>query len=163
MRSSSNFFKVVVFLVSSLVTGPSFMSISLLVLQLWQFLLVRDWPDIRKSEIPLSICPIPENWGKLRIPNLAGMCLMKSYLILQNTRFTPFTVSKLFREKCSPLPRAGLKSLISSIKKILEQGTWEQSSQMLQNACKTSWIFFACPVWTMRVSHAQCVWLDIPK
>ena len=42
ITSSSNFFDVVLFLLSSLVTGPSFMSISSLVLELWQFSFIRD-------------------------------------------------------------------------------------------------------------------------
>ena len=54
-----NFFDVVLFLLYILVTGPSFMSIVLLVLELWQFSFMRDWPEIRKSEIPTSeFCPI---------------------------------------------------------------------------------------------------------
>ena len=39
-------------LFSSLVTGPSLMSISSMVLELWQFSFTRDWPEIQKSEIP---------------------------------------------------------------------------------------------------------------
>ena len=47
------------FLLSSLVTGPSFMSISSLVLVLWQFSFIRDWSEIWKPEIPLpEFCPI---------------------------------------------------------------------------------------------------------
>ena len=49
-----NFFKVAVLYLSSLVTGSSFMSISLLVLELWQFSFIRAWPEIQKSEIFLS-------------------------------------------------------------------------------------------------------------
>ena len=49
-----NIFDVVLFLLSSLVTGPTFMLISSLVLELWQFPFIRDWPEIRKSEIPPS-------------------------------------------------------------------------------------------------------------
>ena len=65
MTSTSIFFEVVVFLLSSLVTGPSFMSISWLVLELWQFSFIRDWPEIRKSEIPTSeFCPLSEDWSK---------------------------------------------------------------------------------------------------
>ena len=45
------FFGVLLFLLSILVTGPSFMSISWLVLELWQFSFIWDWPEIRKSEI----------------------------------------------------------------------------------------------------------------
>ena len=37
-------------------------------------------------------------FGKLGIPNLARMFLMKSYSMLQNSRVTAFTVSKLLRE-----------------------------------------------------------------
>ena len=54
MTSSSNYFGIAVFLLPSLVTGPMFMSISLLVLELWQFSLIGDRPEIQKSEIPLS-------------------------------------------------------------------------------------------------------------
>ena len=46
-----SFLDVILFL-SGLVTSPSFMSISSLVLELWQFLFIRDWPEIWKSEIP---------------------------------------------------------------------------------------------------------------
>ena len=40
-------FEVVLFLLPSLVTAPSSMSIPSLVLESWQFLFVRDWPNIR--------------------------------------------------------------------------------------------------------------------
>ena len=54
-----NFLDVVLFLLSRLVTGPSFMSISPLVLELWQFSFISDWPEIRKSErTPSVLCPI---------------------------------------------------------------------------------------------------------
>ena len=63
MTSSLDLFDVVLFLLSSLVTGLSFMSISSLVLELWQFSFIRDWPEIRKSEIPPSeVCPISGDW-----------------------------------------------------------------------------------------------------
>ena len=105
ITSSSIFFDVVLFLLSSLVTGPSFMSISSLVLELWQFSFIRDWPEIRKSEIPPSeICPISGDWGEPRITNLARMFLMKCYWMLQNARVTAFTVSELLRENQQGLP-----------------------------------------------------------
>ena len=64
ITSSSIFFEVF-FLLSSLVTGPSFMSISSLVLELWQFSFVRDWPEIRKLEIPPSeCCLISGDWNE---------------------------------------------------------------------------------------------------
>ena len=96
MTSSSNFFDVVVFFLSSLVTGPSFMSTSLLILELWQFFFMRDWTKIRKSEIPPSeFCQISGNRGKLGITYLARMFLMKCYWMLQNARVTAFTVSEI--------------------------------------------------------------------
>ena len=65
IASSSKLFDVVLFLLSNLVTSPSFMSISSLVLELWQFSFIRDWPEIRKSEIPTSeFCPLSEDWSK---------------------------------------------------------------------------------------------------
>ena len=80
MASSSSFFSVAVFVLSCLVTGPSFMSISLLVLELQQFSLIRNWAEIWKSKIPPSeFWPISEDWGDLRILNSAGRSLMKCY------------------------------------------------------------------------------------
>ena len=93
------FFEIVLFFLSSLVTGPSFMSISSLVLELWQFSFIRDWPKIRKSEIPsFQFSPIFGDRGKLGIPNLAWIPLIKYYWMLQNARITAFTVSDLLRE-----------------------------------------------------------------
>ena len=94
-----NFFYVVLFLLSGWVTGPSFMSISSLVLELWQFSFIRDWPEIRKLEIPLSeFCPTPGDWSELWIPNLAQKSLIQYYWVLQNAKFKAFTVFDLLRE-----------------------------------------------------------------
>ena len=76
-----------------------FMSMPSLVLELWQFLFIKVWPEIRKLEIPPSeFCPISGDWGELVIPNLVGMFLMKCYRVLRNARVTAFTVSELLRE-----------------------------------------------------------------
>ena len=84
MTSTSNFFDVVLFHLSSLVTGPSFMSISSLILVLWQFSFIKDWPEIRKLEIPPSeFCPISGYWDELWVPNLARMSLINCYWMLQ--------------------------------------------------------------------------------
>ena len=97
--TSHHFFDVVLFLLSNLVTCRSFMSISSLVLELWQFSFIRDWPEIRKSEIPPSeFCPISGDWGELWVPKLARMSLRECYWILQNFRVTAFTVLGLLRE-----------------------------------------------------------------
>ena len=55
-----------------LVTRPSFMSISSLILELWQYSFIMDWPAIHKSKIPTSeFRGIFRDWGKLGIQNLA--------------------------------------------------------------------------------------------
>ena len=96
MTSSSDFLDVFLFPLSSLVTGPSFMSISSLVLKLWQFSFIKDWPEIRKSEMPPSeFCPISGDWGKLWIPNLVQIYLTEYYWMLQISRVTVF---ELLRE-----------------------------------------------------------------
>ena len=72
------FFDVAMFFLSVLVTGPIFMSISLLVLDSWHFSFIRDWPEIRKSEVPPSeLYQISGHWDVLSIPNLVRMSLMK--------------------------------------------------------------------------------------
>ena len=65
MTLSTNLFDFLLFLLSILVTGPGFMSILSVVLELWQFTFIRDWLEIRKSEIPSSEVPIwiPNIWG----------------------------------------------------------------------------------------------------
>ena len=75
------------------------MSISSLVLELWQFLFIRDWPEIRKSEMPpYEFCPISGDWDKLGIPNLAWIFLIKCYWMLENARTIAYTVSELLTE-----------------------------------------------------------------
>ena len=66
----SDFFDTAVFFFSSLVTGPSFTSISLLVLELWQFSSIKGWPEIWKSEIPPSeFCSISGAWSLGQVRN----------------------------------------------------------------------------------------------
>ena len=99
LTSTSNFFDVSLLLLSRVVTGPSFMSKSSVVLELWQFSFIRDWPKIRKSEIPPSeFCPIVRDWDELWILNLARMSLIECYWMLQNSRVTAFTVFELLRK-----------------------------------------------------------------
>ena len=93
------FFNEVLFLLSSLVTDPSFTSISSLFLELWKFSFIRDWPQIWKLEIPApGFCLISGDWGKLGILNLTRMSLIKYYRMLKNARVTDFTVSEFLRE-----------------------------------------------------------------
>ena len=87
------------FLLSILGTGPSFMSISSLVLELWQFSFIRGWPEIRVSEIPpYELRPISGAWTGLWIPNLSQMSLIECYWMPQNIRVTAFTFFELLRE-----------------------------------------------------------------
>ena len=66
MTLSSSFFDVTVFLLSRVVvTGPRLMPISLLVPEVWQFLLVRDWPDPEVGNIPVWV--LPNIWGLGRV------------------------------------------------------------------------------------------------
>ena len=75
-----------------------------MVLELWQSLFIRDCPEIRKSEIPLSeFCPISGDCDKLGIPNLPRTFLTKCYRMLQNARLTVFIVSP-------PLPPTQIKT-----------------------------------------------------
>ena len=98
MTSSSNLFDVVLFFLPSLVTGPSFMSIWSLVLDLWRFFFIMDWLEIQKSEIP-RLC-LPNIWrlGEQEISNSAQTSLIKYYWVLENARVTAFTVCELLRE-----------------------------------------------------------------
>ena len=114
-----NFFDVVVFLLSSLVTDPCFMPISLLVLELKHFLFITDLTRNLEIGIPqpeCEFCLIFGDWSELGITNLAWMFLMKLYLILQNARFTAFAVSELLKEKQEiPPPRSGLNHCPSCV------------------------------------------------
>ena len=99
MTMTSQFFDMTSFLIFFDVAGPGFMSISLLVLDLWQFFFIKDWLEISKSEIARSeFCLISGDWRKLGWPNLARMSFMKFYLTLQNTKVTVCTVCALLRE-----------------------------------------------------------------
>ena len=62
-----NFFGVSVFLLTISVNDPCFVSISVLVLELWNFSFLYITPSI--------FCPISGDWGKLRILNLEKMLL----------------------------------------------------------------------------------------
>ena len=92
-------FGIVLFHLSGLVAGLSFISISSPVLGLWQFSFTKEWPEIRKPEIfPSKCCPISRDWEELGSPNLPRMFVITCYWMLQNARLTAFTVSELLRE-----------------------------------------------------------------
>ena len=106
--STTFFFKIILFLLSSLVTGPSFMSIWSLVMELLQFRFIRDWAKIRKSLIPPpELCSISGDWSELGISDLAQKFLIKRYWMLQNVKVVAFTVSELLKENQQERERGG--------------------------------------------------------
>ena len=93
------FFDIFLVLLSSFVTGPRFILISSLFLELWKFCFIRDWSEIRISEIPsFDFCSISGDWSRLGIPNLAQMSLLKYYWMLRKIRVKAVTGSELLRE-----------------------------------------------------------------
>ena len=94
MTSLSNFSNVVLFLLSSLVTVPSFKSISSLVQQLWQL-----WPKTWKSEITRpEFCLKSGDCDELWIATLTRISLRACYWMIQNARVTANTVFELLRQ-----------------------------------------------------------------
>ena len=92
-------FDVAVFSLASLVTDLSIISISLPILELWQFLLIKDWTEIRKLEIPLSeFYQISGGWQKSGIPNLVRLFLIKGYWMLRITIVIAVAISELLKE-----------------------------------------------------------------
>ena len=56
------FFCAALFLCSSLVTGVIFLSVSSLVLELWQLGFIRDWLKIQKLLITLPVWVLSNTW-----------------------------------------------------------------------------------------------------
>ena len=82
LTSLSNFFDVVFFLLSILVAGPSFMSISSLVLELWQFSFKRDWPKIGNT----LVCVLPNIWRLGRIMDTKFCTNVSNEMLLNATK-----------------------------------------------------------------------------
>ena len=99
MTLSSNFFDVVLFLLSSsywskfhvnIITGSGIITI---------FFYKRLTRNTEIGNTPASeFCTVSGDWCKLWIPNLARMSLIKYYCILQNSRVAAFTVFEFLRE-----------------------------------------------------------------
>ena len=109
----SFFFVVVLFLLLILVPSPSFMSISSLVLELWQFFFIRDSSEIWKSDIPRSeVCPISGDSGELGIPNLAQMSLIKCYWWLNLAICQSYSFYHFWFIKGKPTGQGGLRQYV---------------------------------------------------
>ena len=96
MTSSSIFLNVVLFHLSSLVTGPSFMSISLLGLELWQFLFVRHWQEIWKSEIP--VWTLPNIWRLGKVRNTKFGTKISSKMLINAAKFQGYRFYRFWSE-----------------------------------------------------------------
>ena len=97
-------------------------STSWLVLELRKLPFIKDWLEIRKSEILLSeLCQTSGDWDKLQIPNLAQMSLVKSYWIIQNCRVTAFTFSV-------PLPLSSTRLELNVLKINFQGNNFKKSS-----------------------------------
>ena len=81
-RCHCQFFYVAIFLLLSLVIAPSFMSISLLVLEIWSFSFIRDWPEIRISEISIWVFSNIWRMGWVRDTKFGKCCKMPELHLL---------------------------------------------------------------------------------
>ena len=153
MSSLSKFFDIVLFLLPSLVTGPSF-HVSFRVSWFWcfnSFILYGidknqiDWIKCLLSEF----CPISGDWDKSGIPNLEQMSLRKCSYMLQNARVTSFTVSELLRENQQMDGGGGIKS--SHPHKLgLKSGVFKNFEK--KNQCAQNYVFiFKYFQWTLSV------------
>ena len=76
---------VAVFLLSSLVTGLSFIWIWLVVRELQKFSFMMDWPEIHKLGIPMSeFCSISGDGSELRMLQKVGLKTAPHRLGLKN-------------------------------------------------------------------------------
>ena len=88
---------------------------SLLVLELWQFLFIRDWLEIQKLEmLPSEFSPITGDWGNLGIPNLTQMKNVSNKKLLKAAKCQSYYYVKTIRigvGKISPHNLLGLTTV----------------------------------------------------
>ena len=101
MTSSSEFFDVVLFLFSNLVTGPSFMSISSLVLELWQFSFIRDWPEIGNTPVWV----LPNIWRLGRVMDTKFGTNVSNKMLLNAVKFQSYSFYRFWVIKGKPTGR----------------------------------------------------------
>ena len=140
-QKTGNEFLTNSFLLSSLVTGPSFMSRSPLVLELWQLYLITDWPGIWKLKIPrLAFAQYLKNYQKLGIPNLARMSLTTCFLIASKSQGYSFYRFWVIKRKPTgdgqgvganyTIPRFLLKSNYITINTLHPRNLWLKSNDL---------------------------------
>ena len=94
-----NFFDVALFVLSGLVSGPSFMLTSSLVLEFWQVLAIKVLtknPDIEN----IPVWDLSNIWrqGQFRDTKFSMNASNKMLVIVQNARFTGFFLSYLEKQ-----------------------------------------------------------------
>ena len=123
MTPSSNIFHVVLFLLSGLVTGPSFISISLLVLELWQFSFIRIDQKSGNRKYPclsLQLLPFLSSSGKT---SRGGGGKIIPPLPHTQIRVKTLLQWKIFRKKNSDPPLWKFDSFQSTSVENMEQKT----------------------------------------
>ena len=81
MTLSPNFFDVIWFFLSSLATGSSFMTILSLVLELWQFSFMKDWPEIQTTAWVL-----PNIWKLGQVRDTVFGAIVSNKMLLNATK-----------------------------------------------------------------------------
>ena len=125
MTSSSNFFDIVLFLLSSLVAGPSCWCQYHHWFWVYDNSCIRDWPEIWKLKIlPPEFCPISWDWGELGIPYFGTYVSNK--MLLNAAKCHGYSFSCLWFIKGKPtgvklrlLPRPGIRKSTQKWKIIL--------------------------------------------
>ena len=87
IRSSSNFIDVVLFLLSSLFNDQIFMSTSSLVLELWQFSFISDWPEIRNT----FVWVLPNKWKLGQVRNTKFATNISNKMLLNAAKFQGYS------------------------------------------------------------------------
>ena len=112
MTSSQIFLTLLCFSCQGLVTGPSFMSISPLVLELLQFSFIRNWAEIQKSEIP-PFNFLPNIWRLQWVKDITFGMNVSNEMLLNAAKCQGYSFNRLWVTKGKP--PAGWVNLTTTI------------------------------------------------
>ena len=104
MAPSWKFFHVVLFFLSSLATDPSFMSISSLVLKLWQFPFTRGWPKIGNTPVWL----LPNIWRLGQVKDIKFGKTVSNKMLLNAAKCQGYSFYRFWVIKGKPTGRWGV-------------------------------------------------------
>ena len=122
------------------------MSVSWLVLELWQFLLIKDWPKTWKSEIPPAWV-LPNIWRLGRIRNTKLGTNVSNTMLLHAAKCQSYSFYRFWLMKGKPT--GGIKLPPPKI--------WvknENSFQGEKNICHHFQRTFSCQKWTRTHERA---------